>query len=82
MDIDAWINEIDIDIPIYIDKLRIFKKGNQDKKIYNWVKKNYPQYIDKYIKILFEGDESYYKSLIEKYRNDKRITFMYELWGV
>ncbi|PJI07508.1 MULTISPECIES: SPL family radical SAM protein [Clostridium] len=80
MNIDEMINALDTNIPIYLDKLRVMTKGNQDKKIYNWINKKYPQYAKEYEKILYETDESYYKKIIEKYRMDDRITFMFDLW--
>jgi DNA repair photolyase len=82
MDVDEMIGALDTNIPIYLDKLRVMTKGNQDKKIYNWINKKYPQYVKEYEKILYRADESYYKKIIEKYRIDKHITFMFNLWGV
>jgi DNA repair photolyase len=82
MNIDEMIGALNANIPIYIDKLRVMTKGNQDKKIYNWIKNRYPQYTKVYEKILFEADESYYKKIIEKYHVYKRITFMFDLWEV
>ena len=38
-------------------------------------------YADNYSKILFESDEKYYFDLVQKYKNDPRITFMSELWN-
>lgn len=82
MDLDAMITAIDKDIPMYLDKLRVMKKGHQDAKIFQWIQRNFPQYINEYSKILFKNNEEYYKSIVKKYSNDKRITFMFELWGV
>lgn len=44
MDVDEMISALDPSIPIYLDKLRVMTKGNQDKKIFNWINKRYPQY--------------------------------------
>jgi hypothetical protein len=38
-------------------------------------------YAEKYSKILFEEDETYYLDLVHKYQNNPRITFMSELWN-
>lgn len=81
MDIDAMITALNPQIPIYLDKLRIFDKGNQAEKIYECVKARYPMYADRYFKLLFEEDEDYYFDLVKKYQSNKRIIFMSELWN-
>lgn len=81
MNVDEMIASVDDNIPIYLDKLRISSKGNQDKMIQDWICREYPQYRDVYYKLLFERDESYYAEIIDKYKDDARITFMFELWG-
>ncbi len=78
MDIDAMINAVDKNINIYLDKLRIFTEGNQDTKVYEWIKRSYPEYINEYYNILFKQDESYYIDVIKKYKNNKRIHFLFE----
>lgn len=81
MNVDEMIEAISEDIPIYLDKLRVFEKGNQNVKIYNWIKNDYPMYEQEYHKILFEADEKYYYDLVHKYKENKQITFMSELWS-
>jgi len=81
MNIDSMINALDSEIKIYLDKLRVFKEGNQDKKMYDWVKKEHPHYLRQYNKILFEKDESYCTEIVNKYKLNDRITFMLDLWG-
>lgn len=81
MNIEAMIKAIPRDIPIYLDKLRVFEQGNQNVKMYEWVRKCYPMHADKYYKILFEADETYYFDLIREYHNNPKITFMSELWN-
>jgi DNA repair photolyase len=80
MDVDEMVAAIPQGIPVYLDKLRVFDKGSQNEKIYEWVKAHYPAYTEHYRKILFEADEGYYADLTQKYQNDPRITFMSELW--
>ena len=75
------IEAIPQDIPVYLDKLRVFEQGNQNVKMYEWVKMHYPMYADNYAKILFEADESYYVDLVQRHQNDSQITFMSELWN-
>lgn len=81
MNIEEMITAIPQEIPIYLDKLRVFEQGNQNTKMYEWIKKSYPMYTEKYSKILFEADEGYYLDLVQRYQNNPRITFMSELWN-
>lgn len=81
MDVEKMIMAIHPEIRIYLDKLRVFKEGNQASRIYQWVKRNYPMYEEKYFHILFEEDLGYYRKLVDRYQNDKRIIFMSELWN-
>lgn len=80
MNIDGMISAINPEIEIYLDKLRVFKKGNQASKVYDWVKREYPTYTEQYFKILFEKDENYYFDLVQKYQTHEKIFFMSELW--
>lgn len=82
MKVDEMIDAVDKDIPIFLDKLRVMTEGNQHNKLYNWINEKYPQYAKEYEKILYKQDENYYQKIIEKYRMDERITFMFQNWGV
>ena len=77
MNIDEMIQAVDPDINIYLDELRIFTNGNQDQKVYGWIKKAYPQYVEQYQKIIFEGDKSYYEGIVKQYKDDSRINFLF-----
>lgn len=81
MDVEAMVSAVPTEIPVYLDKLRVFQQGNQHIKMYEWVKKHYPVYAEHYARILFEGDEQYYRDLAHKYRKNPKITFMSELWN-
>lgn len=81
MNIEEMITAIPKEIQVYLDKLRVFEKGNQNVKMHEWIKKNYPMYEENYSKILFEAHEKYYADLVKKYQNNPQITFMSELWN-
>lgn len=80
MNIEDMAGAIRPEINIYLDKLRIFKKGNQHHRMYEFIKSEYPMYTENYHKILFDGNEDYYWNLVKKYKSNKRIIFMAELW--
>lgn len=81
MNVDEMIATVHPAIRIFLDKLRVFEQGNQKQKLYDWVKREYPEYADNYSRILFEGAEAYYFKLVQSYINNERITFMSELWN-
>lgn len=81
MDVEAMIGAIPPDIPVYLDKLRIFEQGNQNVRLYAWVKAHHPTYTEHYRNILFGADETYYRNLVRQYGQAPRITFMSELWN-
>ncbi len=81
MNVDEMIEAVNSNIEIYIDKLRVFDGGNQNIKTYGWIKNHYPEYEEEYYKILFESDEKYYCDLVQKYKNDSRITFLTQEWN-
>lgn len=80
MKVEEMVQAIEPGIKIYLDKFRVFQKGNQSEKIFQWIKKEYPMYEEAYYEILYEGNEEYYADLMHKYKDCKRITFMSELW--
>jgi methylase of polypeptide subunit release factors len=82
MNLEEMLPSVDKNIPIYLDKLRVMADGNQDQKVYQWIQDQYPQYKKEYEKILFQRDETYYYEAIERFRDDKRIVFMSDVWGV
>lgn len=38
MNVEEMIIAIHQEVPVYLDKLRVFEKGNQNVKIYEWIK--------------------------------------------
>ncbi len=77
MDVHAMIRAVEETIPIYVDKLRVFTEGGQDKKVYEWILKEYPYYQKEYEDILFHGEETYYKKLLERYQNSPRVQIVF-----
>lgn len=81
MNINEMVDELDDGIPVYFDKLRVMTQGNQDQKILSWIRSKYPQYLDEYARILFDGDTAYYRELYTKYSGNPRCKFMTDEWG-
>lgn len=77
MDVNTIINSLNPNIPIFLDKLRIFKDGVQSKVIADFIQKQYPNLIEQYIDIINNGDENYYSVLENEYKNNSRIKFLF-----
>jgi DNA repair photolyase len=77
MDVDAIINSLNPNIPIFLDKLRIFKDSVQSKVIADFIKKQYPNLIEQYIDIINNGDENYYCVLEKEYKNNSKIKVLF-----
>ena len=65
-------------IPIHLDKLRISKNTKQAKRFLSFIKKHFYQHYFLYLKIINNGDESYFQKIKEKYQNNNRYIFDFE----
>jgi len=74
--VEQMINQFDEDIPVWLDLLRIKKDSIQAKQIKKFIAGEYPQLIEKYNKIIDDGNLEYYYELKDKYKDNKRIKFL------
>ena len=77
MDIEKLIGALNADIPIYIDKLRIKADTIQAKNMKRFIRQRYPEYAEKYDKILGGNDESYYDEWIGQYAGNSRVKILF-----
>lgn len=78
--VEKMVNEINADIPILLDLLRVEKPYAdtiQAEYIKKYIGLNFPHLTQKYNSIIDDGNLDYYYELKEKYKNDKRITFLH-----
>lgn len=73
MDVDAMIGALDPDIPVFLDKLRVFEKGNQADRVARMVHERFPQFDEVYSRILRDGDERYWEELKIRYCGNPRV---------
>ena len=43
----------------------------------DYVKNNYPQFVDRYIDIIDNGNEDYYTEVMDKYANNERVKILF-----
>ena len=75
--IDEMINQINADIPIHLDLLRIEKDTLQAVSVKNHIARYYPHLVGEYNNIIDDGNLNYYYELKDKYKENKRITFLH-----
>lgn len=74
------LSALDDTIPVYVDALRCEPGGIQQKKVMEWIRRDYPDQSDQYEQIVMQGDDGYFKELVEMYRGQKRVkTFPFEI---
>ena len=77
MDVEAIISMLNPNIPIFIDKLRIDNDPIREKKMSEFIEKQYPNLKEKYNEIIYENDENYFIELVEKYSNDSIVKILF-----
>ena len=78
IDDEYIINELNPNIPVFIDKLRIGKDTIQAKNMKRFISNQYPEYILHYEEIINNNDESYYNALENKYAGNNRINILFD----
>lgn len=67
-------------IPVYVDRLVCEPGGIQQKKVMEWIQREYPDLAGQYEAIVMAGDDRYYKELLQKYWNNTRVrTFPFKI---
>lgn len=67
-------------IPVYVDALRCEPGGIQQKRVMEWIRSDYPELTELYERIAMEGEDIYFQSLLDIYKNSERVkTFPFEI---
>lgn len=77
-DVDKMIECLKDDIPVYLDKLRIEKDSVQMSRMMDYIKINYPQLLHQYEEIIINNKDTYIEELREKYKDSKRVKFVFD----
>ncbi|WP_294403558.1 radical SAM protein [uncultured Clostridium sp.] len=77
-DVDKMIGCLKDDIPVFLDKLRIEKDSVQMSRMLNYIKVNHPQLLHQYEDIMVNKNDSYIEELREKYKDSRRVKFVFE----
>jgi len=77
MDVEEIISALSPNIKmIFLDKLRIFNPVGA-KKMADFIERQYPNFMEKYNKIINEKDEDYFNELVSKYSDNDRIKILF-----
>lgn len=77
-DVDSMINSLHIDIPVYLDKLRINPKNKSGDKMVCYIKEKFPQLEETYLEILYKDKNNYIDELKVKWANNSRVKFVFD----
>lgn len=79
-DLDVVLEQLNSDIPVYVDSLLPRKGTIQGNKVLEWINRDYPELSAVYEKIVDEQDTSFYDNLLMAHKNDPRVkTFPFQL---
>ncbi len=77
-DVDAMIEAIDPEVPIYLDRLTLKKDSVPAMTMKSFIRDHYPELTGMYTEIIDHGIESYLEPLQEKYKGSDRVSFVFE----
>lgn len=82
IELEHVLERLDPEIPVYIDALQCNRNSIQEKRIMEWIIRDYPEQLKAYERIVLKKDISYFSEILKKYEGNPRIcTFPYKLDG-
>ena len=79
-DLDAILEALNPDIPVYVDSLQCSFGSIQARKVMDWICKEHPHMEKEYNRIVNNQDTSYFDTLMDKYCSEGRLhRFPYNL---
>lgn len=80
IDLEPILEKLDTEIPVYVDSLQCAKDSIQEKRVMEWIQRDYPELLGVYESILMKKDISYFEEILKTYGTDARVkTFPYDL---
>lgn len=77
-DVNAMIDKLHNDIPVFLDKLRIDKTSKSGEKMINYITEKYPQLKETYENILYNDSNDYINNLRETWKENTRVNFVFD----
>lgn len=78
--LEAVLNALNPDIPVYIDCLQCAQGSIQEKRVMEWINRDYPELTSLYYRIMKNQDNRYFSELLYRYQNNPRVLkFPYNL---
>lgn len=76
-DVDAMIEALDHDIPVFLDKVRIRQNTKPAVTMGAYIKRHYPHLVNVYDDIIHRDSDVYFEGIKEKWSNHERIKFVF-----
>lgn len=77
-DVDAMIDALDHDIPVFLDQVRIHHNTKPAITMEAYIKRHHPHLANVYHDIIHQGSDVYYEGIRNKWSNNRRIKFVFE----
>lgn len=79
-DLEQVLEALDVRIPVYVDSLHCSSNSIQGTRVMEWIKKDYPEFSDRYQKMIAEQDDRYFRETLKNSRENSRVrTFPFQL---
>ncbi|WP_019914639.1 SPL family radical SAM protein [Paenibacillus sp. HW567] len=73
--VDAMIDALDQDIPVFLDKVRLSRNTRPALMLERFIEKNHPHLASTYKDIIYNQSDVYYEDVKEKWSNNERVKF-------
>lgn len=79
-DLELVLDKLLPDIPVYIDRLECKTGTIQAEKVLKWISRDYPQLLEAYKRVIYDGDSSWFDETLRRHQHNPRVhMFPFEL---
>jgi DNA repair photolyase len=77
-DVIRMMENLDSEIPVFLDKVRLEKESNPAKSMLAFIEKNYPDLKQVYEEIIFHDNDPYCEMLKSSLKSEPRVKFVFD----
>jgi len=77
MDVPAMIGALPESTPVFLDKLRLEAGTVAERRFFDYLGRYYPELEPRYRALVRKGTDPYYQELLELYRHESRVRFVF-----
>lgn len=76
-DVRRMVAALPVDMPVYLDKLRLDPQSPFKQRFFRYIKAHYPALEPRYRRLMRAGTDPYYQELKVLYRDEQRVKFVF-----